>query len=120
MSATAPSFLALQTRDPEASARFYEEELGMVRAPQSPPGAVVFPTASIPFAVRRPDEGVDLDAGDPGLGIALWLRVDGVERLHERLAAHGVVILAAPFDTPFGRAIVVRDPAGYRLTLHEG
>lgn len=120
MSTTAPSFLALQTRDPEASARFYEEQLGMRRAPQSPPGAVVFPTATIPFAVRLPDEGVDLAQGTPGLGIALWLRVEGVERLHARLVEHGVDVVAPPFDTPFGRAIVVSDPAGYRLTLHEG
>lgn len=115
----APSFLALQTRDPEASARFYEEQLGMRRAPQSPPGAVVFPTATIPFAVRLPDEGVDLAQGTPGLGIALWLRVEGVDGLHARLTGAGVEV-SPPFETPFGRAIVARDPAGYRLTLHEG
>ncbi|AYF98606.1 VOC family protein [Protaetiibacter intestinalis] len=119
-SGATPSFLALQTRDPEASARFYEQQLGMRRAPQAPPGAVVFPTASIPFAVRLPDEGLDPEAGPAGLGIALWLRAEGVEALHERLAADGVDIVRGPHDTPFGRAIVVRDPAGYRLTLHEG
>lgn len=120
MNVPAPSFLALQSPDVEASARFYELTLGMQRAPQSPPGAVVFPTASIPFAVRRPDEGLDLAAGRPGLGVALWMRVADVEGVLARVVADGGEVVTGVHDTPFGRAIVVSDPAGYRVTLHEG
>ncbi len=53
-----PDFIALQVRDLEASRRFYTDALGLEPAPQSPPGAVVFQTAPIPFAIREP--AVDL------------------------------------------------------------
>lgn len=62
MTVTGPSFIALQVRDLEASARFYTDRLGLARAPGSPPGAVVFATEPIPFAVREPV--VDLDAAN--------------------------------------------------------
>jgi len=65
---TGPSFLALQVRDLDAAAGFYEEQLGLTRAPQSPPGAVVFTTAPVAFAVRTPLPGTDLNSGQPGLG----------------------------------------------------
>ncbi len=66
MAITGPDFVALQVRDLEASARFYTEQLGLRRAPASPPGAVVFATEPIPFAVREPS--VDLDAAPGRLG----------------------------------------------------
>ncbi|MCZ9342662.1 VOC family protein, partial [Streptomyces sp. TRM76130] len=37
-----PDFVALQVRDVPAAAAFFEERLGLRRAPASPPGAVVF------------------------------------------------------------------------------
>lgn len=113
------SFLALQVRDLEAAATFYETELGLTRAPQSPPGAVVFATSPIPFAVREPLPNTDLDSGQPGLGVALWLAAQDVEGLHKRLAADGVPILTEPFDGPFGRTFTFRDPEGYAVTVHE-
>lgn len=115
---TGPSFVALQVRDLEGAARFYEAELGLTRAPGGPPGAVVFTTQPIPFAVREPTPGTDLDSGQPGLGVALWLAADDVEALHDRLVADGVAILAEPFDGPFGRTLVLRDPEGYAVTVH--
>jgi hypothetical protein len=51
---------------------FYEQTLGIERAANSPPHAVVFATQPIPFAVRDPLTGTDLDRGQPGLGVALW------------------------------------------------
>ena len=50
MTTTGPDFLALQVRDLEAAAQFFEQHLGMTRAPAGPPGAIVFDTAPIPFA----------------------------------------------------------------------
>ncbi|NAZ86646.1 VOC family protein, partial [Kineococcus indalonis] len=86
-----------------------------------PPGAVVFATAPVPFAVREPLPGVDLDAAlpRPGTGVALWLRAEHAQELHDRLAAAGVPVLAAPADGPFGRTFTVADPDGYALTLHD-
>jgi catechol 2,3-dioxygenase-like lactoylglutathione lyase family enzyme len=117
MPVTGPDFVALQVRDLEASARFYTERLGLRRAPVSPPGAVVFTTEPIPFAVREPM--VDLDATSRlGWGVALWLKADEVDRLHGDLAGHGVPIVTPPFDGPFGRTFAFADPDGYVITVH--
>ena len=48
------AFVALQVRDLESSARFYEQRLGWSHAPQVSPNAVLFQTGTVPFAVRRP------------------------------------------------------------------
>lgn len=121
MTVTGPDFLALQVRDLQGSAQFYETHLGLRRAPMSPPGAVVFDTAPIAFAVREPLPGVDLDAASPrpGLGVALWLHATDAQELHDQLAAAGVPILAAPFDSPFGRTFTFADPDGYAVTIHD-
>ncbi|WP_432491007.1 VOC family protein [Kineococcus auxinigenes] len=121
MTVTGPDFLALQVRDLERAAAFYEERLGLRRAPSGPPHAVVFDTAPIPFAVREPLPGVDLDAAArPGLGVALWLRADDAQGLHDDLTATGTPILSAPADGPFGRTFTFADPDGYAVTVHDG
>ena len=104
MSVTGPSFLALQVRDLERAAAFYEGTVGLTRAPVAPPGAVVFATTPIAFAVRTPLPGVDLDtaAPRPGYGVALWLPADDAQALHDHLAAADVPVLAAPSDGPGG------------------
>jgi predicted enzyme related to lactoylglutathione lyase len=115
---TGPSFLAIQVRDIEAAAAFYETHLGLSRAPQSPPGAVVFTTSPIAFVVRTPLPGTDLESGQPGLGVALWMAAGNAQELHDRLAADGVTILTAPFQGPFGLTFVFRDLDGYAVTIH--
>jgi len=121
MTVTGPDFLALQVRDLEGSATWYETQLGLRRLPTSPPGAVVFDTAPIPFAVRDPLPGVDLDAASPrpGFGVALWLHADDAQALHDRLAGAGVAIVSAPSDGPFGRMFTFADPEGYAVTIHD-
>src|SRR6202034_229352 len=114
-----PDFLALQVRDLERAAAFYEQTLGIERAASSPPHAVVFATQPIAFAVRDPLPGTDLDSGQPGLGVALWLRAEDAQALHDRLVQHGVTILTEPVDGPFGRTFTLRDPDGYAITIHD-
>ncbi len=121
MTVTGPDFLALQVRDLERSATFYETQLGLRRLPASPPGAVVFATTPASFAVREPLPGVDLDAARPrlGIGVALWLHADDAQGLHDALAVAGVPIPVAPMDGPFGRTFTFTDPDGYSITIHD-
>lgn len=120
MTVTGPSFIALQVSDLEASAAFYESRLGLRRARTSPPGAVVFDTQPVAFAVRTPLPGVDLDSAQPrpGVGVALWLHATAPQELHDALAADGVAIAAPPVDGPFGRMFSFADPDGYVVTVH--
>lgn len=121
MPVTGPDFLALQVRDLDRAAEFYETQLGLHRASFSPPGAVLFETSTIPFAVREPLPGVDLDQAEPrpGLGVALWLHCDSSQELHESLVAAGTTIVSAPAPGPFGLAFTFLDPDGYAVTVHD-
>ena len=96
-----------------------ETDGGLART--SPPGAAVFDTKPIPFAVREALPGVDLDAvsPQPGAGVALWLHAEDAQHLHDSLAAAGVPILGAPVDGPFGRTFTFTDPDGYAITVHD-
>ncbi|WP_326845046.1 VOC family protein [Microbacterium gorillae] len=66
-----------------------------------------------------PLPGTDLDAGPAGLGVALWLRVDDAQALHDRLRAAGVPVLTSPSEGPFGLHFAFSDPDGYTITVHE-
>ena len=117
MAVLGPDFIALQVRDLEASAAFYSERLGMTRAPVSPDHAVVFETQPIAFALRDPL--VDLDAVEHlGWGVALWLKAENPQELHDTLVEAGVPIVVEPFDGPFGRTFTFVDPDGYCVTIH--
>lgn len=114
-----PSFVALQVRDLESSARFYEDHLGLERVPGVSEDAVVFATEPLPFAVRKPL--VDLEAVEKlGWGVALWMRCDGAPALYESLKEAGVPIAREPFDGPFGYTFAFVDPDGYTVTSHGG
>src|SRR5215469_3648662 len=117
-SVSGPDFLAIQVRDLQRSAGFYERDLGLQRAPGSPPGVVAFQTSPIPFALREPLPGTNLAAGPAGLGVSLSLRADDAQALHDQLRSHDVPILVDPFDTPFGRTFVFADPDGYAIAIH--
>ncbi len=118
MTITGPDFIALQVRDLEKAAAFYEDVVGLRRAPFSPPHAVVFDTQPT-FAVREPSPGVDLEAGPLGLGVALWVHDPEAVALHATLAAAGATIVQEPFDGPFGTTFVFQDLDGYAVTVHD-
>ena len=113
-----PDFLALQVRALQRSADFYEGYLGLERELGAPPGVIVFRSATIPFAIREPLPGTDLESGPVGVGIAVSLRVSDAQLLHDNLKRAGVTILMDPFDTPFGRTFMFQDPDGYALAIH--
>ncbi|KQQ84200.1 VOC family protein [Aureimonas sp. Leaf324] len=114
---TGPDFIGIQVPDLEAARAFYSNVVGLTVADRSPPGAVVFDTQPIPFAVRTPV----IDLGDPaklGWGIALWFGCDDADALHDHLVEKGVAIEFPPKDGPFGRYFAFRDPFGYTITAH--
>ncbi|MEV0821020.1 VOC family protein [Nonomuraea rubra] len=118
MTVTGIDFVALQVRDLERAAAFYEKHLGLVRNPAAPPHAVVFATEPIAFAVREPLPGVELPER-PGAGVALWLKAGDAQRLHDDLQAAGVPIVTPPMDGPFGRTFSFEGPEGYVITIHD-
>ena len=118
MAVTGPDFIALQVRDLEKAAAFYENTVGLTRASFSPPHAVVFDTQPT-FAVRDPAPGVDLESGQLGLGVALWLHDPEAVALHQTVAESGVTILQEPFEGPFVMTFVFEDPDGYAVTVHD-
>lgn len=112
-----PDFIGIQVDDIEAARVFYAEVVGLRPAAISPPGAVVFDTKPIPFAVRT--AVVDLSATDRlGWGIAIWFGCDDADALHDHLAAEGIEVEFAPKDGPFGRYFAFHDPFGYSITAH--
>ena len=101
MTVTGPDFIALQVRNLERAAEFYETRIGLKQVPAAPPGAVLFATSPIPFAVREPLPDVDLDSVErPGTGVALWFGCDDSQALHNSLVEAGVEILRAPRRAP--------------------
>lgn len=114
-----PDFVALQVSDPEGSASFYEDALGLTRTPHSPPGAVVFDTKPISFALRTALPGIDLAAGPAGNGVALWFLTDDSVALFDSLNERGVEIVKGLADSPFGKTFTFRDPDGYLITIHD-
>ncbi|GAB5902147.1 glyoxalase [Mycobacteroides chelonae] len=114
-----PSFIALQVRDLQAAAEFCEKNLGLRRAASSPPNAVVFDTKPCSLAVREPLPTTDLDAGRPGLGVAIWFTTSDTEAFHAQLSANGVEILSPVTASPFGPMFTFVGPEGYVLTVYQ-
>jgi catechol 2,3-dioxygenase-like lactoylglutathione lyase family enzyme len=113
-----PDFIALQVKDLRRSRSFYVDQLGLHAASFSPPGAVVFDTHPIPFAVREPL--VDLSVSPRlGWGVSLWLAADDAQGLHDRLAKGGVPIIQPLSRGPFGLQFSFSDPDGYTVTIHQ-
>ncbi len=113
-----PDFIALQVRDLDASKAFYVDTLRLVAQPQSPPGAVVFDTSPVPFAIREPLVDLD-DVSQLGWGMSLWMSCADTEGAHQRLVDAGVTITSDPSDGPFGRQFALRDLDGYPITVHQ-
>lgn len=112
-----PDFIGIQTNELDAARRFYTEVVGLKLAAHSPPGAVVFDTSPIPFAVRTPSAEL-AGTGERGEGIAIWFGCDDADALHDHLVRHETAIVFPPRDGPFGRYFAFRDPFGYTITPH--
>jgi len=112
-----PDFIGIQAKDLDAALTFYRDVVGLTPSAKAPPGAVVFDTQPIPFAVRTPiQEFADTD--NLGVGIALWFGCDDADELHTHLRERDVSIAFPPKDGPFGRHFAFIDPSGYTITVH--
>lgn len=115
---TGPDFIALQVRNLETSKTFYLETLGLTPQQQSPPGAVVFDTEPIPFAIREPLVDLD-DSTRLGWGMSLWIACDDADGLHAQVIGAGAAITQELTDGPFGRQFAFADPDGYPIVVHQ-
>ncbi len=114
-----PDFISLQVRDLAASRTFYTGVLGFTIDERfNTPEAVVFDTNSIPFGLSQARVNLD-ETSQPGLGVTLWIDCDNVDDLHARAQAAGASIVREPFESPFGRAFILQDPDGYRITVNQ-
>lgn len=112
-----PDFISIQTADLDAARVFYSDVVGLKLASHSPPGAVVFDTGPVSFAVRTPiAEWRNTDT--LGEGVALWFGCNDADALHGQLVERGTQIVFPPKDGPFGRYFAFRDPFGYTITAH--
>jgi len=114
---TGIDFVGIQADDLEAARDFYHGKLGLPIM-QGPPGAVVFDSKPVPFAVRKPMTDLSSAKDFLGAGIALWFACNDADTLHAELAADRTEIVFPPKDGPFGRYFAFRDPFGYTITVH--
>ena len=71
------------------------------------------------YASARNDKGLWRDRGRPdGNRPARHGQESASMQARSELASHGVAIVTAPFDGPFGRTFAFADPDGYIVTVH--
>lgn len=110
-----PDFLAFVVEDVEGAATFWTDVIGLKPSPHGPPGAKVFETSPIPFAIRSPRPGEPVGSGQ---GVAVWFAVSGdVDECRAALLQRG----GEPdevHDGPFGRMFTLPAPGGFTVTVH--
>lgn len=113
-------FASFQVSDIETSKEFYTEKLGFELSEMENPEAVIFKfnKGEASFAIRKPLE--NLENKELGNGVSIWFAIDEkIEDLKTRLKENEVPILSSIMQTPFGKALHVKDPDGYKLTFLE-
>lgn len=113
-------FASLQVKDLEQSKKFYTEKLGFELSEIKNPEAVIFKfnKGDASFAVRKPQE--DIADKELGNGVSIWFAIDEkIDDFKETLEKNGVPVLGPVLSTPFGKALHVKDPDGYKITFLE-
>ena len=112
------SRVLLRPVDLERSRAFYRDALGLAifrEFGDGPTRGTVFFLGGGFLELTGPRAG-----SAAGPGVSLWLQVHDVDAEHDRLAIHGVEVLAAPETMPWGlRECWIADPDGTRLCLVE-
>lgn len=111
-------FASLQVRDLEVSKDFYTNKLGFEVSEASNPAACIFKykQGEASFAIRTPIG--DIAGKELGVGVSLWFAIDGqIEDLQAALVEKNVELSGPILPTPFGKAIIAKDPDGYSITF---
>lgn len=101
-------FVIRHVPDIEAAKAFYRDALGLAIEGESPDFVQFANSGGATFALGP------VAAGEP---IELWWYVDDADAAHAALRQAGVAIVEPPTDQPFGRSLVVKDPAGNNVYL---
>lgn len=116
---SAPNFVILYVENPEKSAAFYADLLGLPPVESSPNFAMFAPTEGVMFGLwgRHDVEPKALAAGGgTELGFTLAGR-DAVVARHAEWSGRGLSIAQAPCEMDFGFTFVALDPDGHRLRV---
>lgn len=111
-------FASLQVTNLEASKEFYTAKLGFELSPFSNPDACIFTfdKGEASFAIRKPIGNIE--GKELGVGASLWFAIDeNIEDLQARLIEKEVVLPGPIQNTPFGKALMAKDPDGYNITF---
>ena len=115
-----PAFIGLLVRDVTIAAEFYEQKLGFRRDPINFPKAVAFLSYPIPFAVREPGPGEDLDnIPRPIRTPAVWFKTANSQMVYDSLVKDGITILKPLLEGRFGRQFTFQDLDGYAITIYD-
>lgn len=109
-------FASIQVRDLEISKEFYIKKLGFELSEMENPGSVIFKhnKGEASFAIVKPRE--NLEGKELGTGVSIWFTTDEkIEDLETRFKENEVPIIGSVMQTPFGKALTVKDPNGYKL-----
>lgn len=114
-----PNFIILYVDNPLASAKFYQDLLGIPPVEQAP----TFVMFALPSGVmlglwsRYTVQPAALAAGG-GAELAFAVNDNAtVDRLYQDWGGRGLRVAQAPVDLDFGRTFVALDPDGHRLRV---
>jgi predicted enzyme related to lactoylglutathione lyase len=107
--------IIVQPADPEATVRFYRDQLGLAIAREYPGGIVFFAgNALIEVASHM---AVD---GPSSPGCVLWLQVRDMNAARHELESHGVTITREHRTEPWGLIEMhIADPDGMKIIVVE-
>ncbi len=108
-------FVMLHVPNIEQARTFYTEKLGFAVEDQQP-GFVQFKKHGEMGAIFALQE--DKEAASHS-GVELWWIVDNADATYASLVSREVEIVSQPTDEPFGRAFVIKDPAGNEINLFQ-
>ena len=108
-------FVMLHVPDIEQARTFYTEKMGFAVEDQQP-GFVQFKQHEGKGAIFALQE----DAGVvPHKGVELWWIVDNADTTYATMVSREVEVVSQPSNEPFGRAFIIKDPAGNIINMFQ-